>query len=375
MLAQMPIKLYSVKLACVILVLIGFNFNAAAAVIEGLFDSQVAVDNQSDTNRSRAFKLGMKQVLIKVHGSDDLLKDQTIRKAISKVTPYIRAYSYETINTQQFITINFEQDRIESLIRTAGFTIWGKRRPDTLIWLAVQSDSSTNKTFLTIDNQPSIYQSMLAQAEYRGIKLAFPLWDLSDVQSISVYDIWGGFTQRIVEASQRYGVQSVLSARVYKSEQALIDESADEAPANFKPGQWVVDWTSVEDGQILSGQLVVDTFQDLAPNLIDVLADQLAEKYAIDVDTLHLNQEKTKIIINNISSIDAYVNVLAFLENLSVVNHATLVNQNGTKATFELNLFGELSDLHNAFKLENKVRPVIDEFGQSLNNGEFLWYK
>ncbi|MGJ8681409.1 DUF2066 domain-containing protein [Paraglaciecola sp.] len=371
----MPIKLYSVKLACVILVLIGFNFNAAAAVIEGLFDSQVAVDNQSDTNRSRAFKLGMKQVLIKVHGSDDLLKDQTIRKAISKVTPYIRAYSYETINTQQFITINFEQDRIESLIRTAGFTIWGKRRPDTLIWLAVQSDSSTNKTFLTIDNQPSIYQSMLAQAEYRGIKLAFPLWDLSDVQSISVYDIWGGFTQRIVEASQRYGVQSVLSARVYKSEQALIDESADEAPANFKPGQWVVDWTSVEDGQILSGQLVVDTFQDLAPNLIDVLADQLAEKYAIDVDTLHLNQEKTKIIINNISSIDAYVNVLAFLENLSVVNHATLVNQNGTKATFELNLFGELSDLHNAFKLENKVRPVIDEFGQSLNNGEFLWYK
>ncbi|MCF2948931.1 DUF2066 domain-containing protein [Paraglaciecola aquimarina] len=371
----MPIKQYIVKLAFCWVILFAWHTNLHAAVIEGLFDANVAVINQSDNNRAKAFQQGMKQVLIKVHGSDDLLKDQEIRKAITRVTRYVRAYSYETVDTQQFITINFDQDRISELIRTAGFTIWGKRRPDTLVWLGMQLPDSNNKTYLTIDNQPQIYAAMSKQAAYRGINLVYPLWDLNDVQNLSVYDIWGGFTQRIIEASYRYGVQSIISARVYQSQQASVSDETELEPVDYKPGQWVVDWTSIEDGKILSGQLTIDSFEDLAVRLINELADQLSAKYAIDIDSLHSNQEKTKIVINNIASIESYVQVLAFLESLSVVNNATLINQNGSRATFELSLFGEFSDLNTALKLESKLQPVMDEFGQSLNNAEFLWFK
>ena len=321
------------------------------------------------------FQQGMKQVLIKVHGSDGILKDQQIRKAISQVTRYVRAYSYETVESQLHITINFDQDRIQELIRTAGYTIWGKRRPDSLVWLAMQSPDSNAKTYLTQDNQSQVYQGMTERAAYRGINLVYPLWDLDDVQNLGVYDIWGGFTQRIVDASQRYDVQSVISARVYQSHQALIDEEAGLETVEYKPGQWLVDWTSIEDGQILSGQLVLNSFEDIAIRLIDELANQLSAKYAIDIDSLHSNQEKTKIVINNISSIETYVDVLAFLDSLSVVNSAILIHQKGSQATFELSLFGEYSDLNTAFKLENKVQPVRDEFGQSLNNAEYLWFK
>jgi hypothetical protein len=371
----MPIKLYSVKFVTILILFISFHFTVGAVVIDGLFDAKVAVKDQSNRSQNNAFIKGIKQVLIKVNGSQALLKDSEIRKGISRVTRYVRSYSYAMEDNQQYITINFDQERIENLIRTSGFPIWGKTRPDTLIWLSMQSSNNSKRNLLTNDNYPSFYGAMTNQSDVRGIQLVYPLWDLDDVQNLTVYDIWGGFAQRVAQASQRYGVQSVLSARVYPYQQDVNNEASTEHPINYKPGQWLADWTSIEDGQFLSGQLVANTLLEIGPKLIDALADQLSSKYAIDIDKLDLDQGKTEIVINNIKSIESYVNILTFLESLSVVNSATLIRQQGSQGTFELSLFGENEDLYNAFKLGSKIKPITDEFGQSLNNLEFLWHK
>ena len=51
---------------------------------------------------------------------------------------------------------------------------------------------------------------------------------------------------------------------------------------------------------------------------------------------------------------------------MSVVNHATLIMQQGPRAAFELDLVGDVDDLSNALSLDNKIRPVVDDFDQTI---------
>jgi hypothetical protein len=60
---------------------------------------------------------------------------------------------------------------------------------------------------------------------------------------------------------------------------------------------------------------------------------------------------------------------------MSVVNDATLIKQQGPRATFELELLGDIKDLTNALNLDNKIKPVVDSFGQPISGLEFFWLK
>ena len=60
---------------------------------------------------------------------------------------------------------------------------------------------------------------------------------------------------------------------------------------------------------------------------------------------------------------------------MSVVNGATLIKQQGLRATFELDLLGDVEDLSNALSLDSKIRPVVDDFGQPIPGLEFFWVK
>jgi hypothetical protein len=131
----------------------------------------------------------------------------------------------------------------------------------------------------------------------------------------------------------------------------------------------------IEGGGLLAGQVQGDSLLMMAEHLIDALADQLSLKYAIDLAQIDRADTRVQIVVNNIDSITYYSQALNMLENMSVVNDATLIKQQGSRATFELNLLGDVDDLSNALSLDNKIRPVVDDFGQPIAGLEFLWVK
>ncbi|WP_158968677.1 DUF2066 domain-containing protein [Paraglaciecola sp. L3A3] len=370
----MPIKFYSVSLTLLVFIVICSCHKANAAVIHDLFDTKIAVIDQSDNNQTNAFKQGLKQVLIKVRGKTDVLKNPQIRKGIVGAKRLVHSYRYENEQGQLYILISFDRERVENLIRNAGLPIWDKRRPDSIVWLAIQTSDSTSRAIVTADSQPRLFAQLEVQAKTRAIQLVYPLWDLDDVQQLTVYDIWGGFSQQIARASERYGVKSIISARIYPAAQVL-SETEKQAPLSLTSNIWYADWTTIESGKLLAGQVQSDSIEQLGIKLVDILADQLSDKYSIDLNNLHSSKRKVEIVINNINSLQDYVDVSVFLENLSVVNSASLIKQKGARATFELDLLGEFSDLQNAFSLDNKVKPILDEYGQAMYESEFTWAK
>lgn len=371
----MPIKINPVLLVFLLVWLVSWQ-SVKAAVIDDLYDAKIAVDDQSQREQNNAFSLALKQVLIKVRGNNDLLTNQKIRNAMTKVTPYVRSYSYEKLESQLYLVINFDPQRVENLIRKAGFPVWDKRRPDSLIWLAIKSSDGSDRQIATVNEYSEIYQQLSTRAAQRGILLMFPLWDLDDIQTLSVYDIWGGFSTQIFKASERYAVPSVLSARIYLTDNQSSDVTQNSVMENEKSmTKWSSDWTIIEGGGLLAGQVQGDSPLSIAERLIDALADQLSLKYAIDLTQIDQTDSKVQIVVNNIDSLNYYSQALKSLENMSVVNEATLIKQQGTRATFELDLLGDVEDLTNALNLDSKIRPVVDDFGQPILGLEFFWVK
>lgn len=349
-------------LVVVSVLLIGLMHNmVSAAIIDDLYDAKVAVVDQSEASQNAAIKQALKQVFIKVSGSQELLKQAHISKSLAKASTLIRLYTYERIQNQLYLVVNFDEDKVQTAIRTAGFPVWDKRRPDTILWLAIEP-ARQDKQLLNNETQADLVKRLKEQAQKRGIKIVLPVWDLNDIQMVDVYDIWGGFIQKISIASERYDSNSMLSARIYMA--AKKDGSAGQ--------QWQSDWTLKDNGQVSSGQLQTSESEQLVDGLIDMLASQLAEKYAISQQNRPLNAVKTQIVITNINSIARYAEVLKFLNGLSVVSNAILLEQQGSRATFELDLLGNNEDLLNTFRLDNRIIAVIDNT-QITNELEFLW--
>lgn len=371
----MPIKIHSVLVGLLILCATSWH-NAKASIVDDIYDAKIAVADQSDRTQSEAFSEAFKDVLLKVSGNSDVLTDPSIKKVVSKARGFVRSYRYDIEQAQLFLLISFDSQRINGVIRSAGFPIWDKRRPDTLVWLAMQPAQDKTRQIANAGKFADLYQALASRAKQRGIRLIFPLWDLDDLQAIGVYDIWGGFSAQIKQASERYSVQSVLSARIYPNDMTLLEPETDGAqPPSNSTDLWSADWTMIESNKMLAGTVQEASVIELAHSLIDSLADQLAQKYAINLSQTINNDAKVQIVINNIDSLTYYTQALILLENLSVVSSATLIKQQGVDATFELQLLGGVDDLVNALNLDRKIRPVVDDFGQPVGELQFFWVK
>jgi hypothetical protein len=370
----MPIKLNPVLFVFLLVWLLSWQ-SVNATVIDDLYDAKIAVDDQSQRTENNAFSLALSQVLIKVRGNNDLLTNSKIKSAVKNATPFVRSYSYDKQGLQLYLVISFDPQRVEKLIRSAGFPVWDKRRPDSLIWLAIQlSDDSARQIARPIEH-PDIYQQLSERAKQRGISLTFPVWDLDDIQKLGVFDIWGGFSSQISQASERYAVKSILSARIYLTgmQSSSIDNSVKDNAMSSE--LWTADWTMIEGGGLLSGKVQGASQLIVAQGLIDVLANQLSLKYAIDFTQIDRADTKVQIVVNNIDSLIYYNQALSSLEKMSVVNVATLIKQQGPRATFELDLLGDVDDLTNALGFDSNIRPVVDDFGQPIPGLEFFWVK
>ncbi|MGS2719945.1 DUF2066 domain-containing protein [Paraglaciecola aestuariivivens] len=345
-----------------------------ASIIDDLYQAKIAVEDQSERTQQQAFSVALRAVLVKVRGNPDLLKHADIKRMINNPKPYVRSYRYDIEAAQLFVVINFDQTRVDAAIRDANFPIWDKRRPDTLVWMAIQPSMQDNKKIARVADYAEIYQQFSDVAKTRGIRLIFPLWDIDDLQNLDVYDIWGEFSRPIKLASERYDVSSILSLRVYPS-QASITNTEEGQTSSVALPEWTADWTMFEASSILSGKIQQQSLLALAKIMVDILADQLAAKYAIDLDQNNQNRQKVEIVINNINSLTLYQQALTMLENLSVVTSATLVKQQGNQAIFALDLLGEVENLQNALSLDNQIKPVVDDFGQPIGELQFFWVK
>ena len=331
--------------------------SAFAADVPTLYTAEVALDERSKNPRDDAYKAALTDVLGRVSGSE-LSRDSA---AIDELFPVPASYVTQfRPGTEDTLWVSFDGEAIERVLRSAGHTVWGRDRPLTLVWLAVDWGQGDREMIAagdpdrpqqqsrSIDRNRLLRERLVDIATKRGLPLAFPLLDTTDLQSVTFSDIWGGFDERIVDASKRYDANSILIGRV--------------RPSSGQANRW----TYVFGGQTRN-------WNGPPESVVSQIADLLAAEFALGGN---MPLESLSLSVSGIQTVDAYGAVQNLLSGVGVIEKIRITEVAGDVVSYEVDVRGGVQRLRRSLRFAGLLeQEAIGRIGgpERLADLEFFY--
>lgn len=332
------------------LVLLCFLLVSQPLIALDFYHARVPVADQTAKERSRAAAKGLREVLIRISGSRDVAQASGVGQALSDATSYMDQFQYarerdEWGGVQEYLEMTFAPSVIEQLLRRAQVPFWPVNRPSALVWLVVD-DAESGKQLIN-DRQSPVVQAVVQAAESRGVPLAFPLLDLEDQLALSAEDVWTMNEDAVLNASERYGTDTVLVGRYTQTSSGL----------------WWSTWQFFHRGQGHMYDVRAEVPEEMAQQAIDPLADYLAGLYAVTSSAE--GRAEVMMQIDGVRDFAGYRGALSYLQNLAVLSGTELLVVNGELLTVRAGLGGTLEQFRNALSLDGKLHTVATQVSPS----------
>ncbi len=301
--------------------------DADALVVDGLYVQEIAVADQGDAERLRAYREGLTEVIIKVTGEERWLQSGDVSRALRDAQSYVQEVTYRTSSAgsapQTFIRVIFDRALVDRMLTTAGIPVWDRNRPSVLLWLTVQG-ADGQRELLGSDSEHPVLALISEFSRKRGEPILLPLLAVEDRRHLPVDVAWSLDEQAIRNASARYGADSVLSGRVLQS------------PAGDLVGLW----------QFLFRERV-ETFDSVERDLaiytnsaLNRVTAHLATHFALARQASTQSDERVTLRVEGVDDVTAYVDLLAYLQTLSVVQSVAASLLDGTSLELDVQLSG-----------------------------------
>ena len=364
-----------------VLIILFHTASAFAIEVKDLYVAKVNVSSQTSSQRSKALKAAMKGVIIKVGGKSSFLQQPIIKKALKNYNSYVQQYRYQREKVGNQLVVTFDEDKINKLLVQANLPIWGRLRPQILLW--VVNEEGLNRVVLS-DSTPSEIPSVVELfSQTRGLPIIMPLMDLTDANQISVSDLWGRFSQPIQMASSRYAPEAIVIIRISNS--SLISESNHEVDCELlcQQNNYAVDWSFISDPHQLNTQAYNDQSNQefgrqyqggdqltLLRQALDDITDNIYKRYALSTTT----SNEFIIDVANINNFESYIALTSFLNELSSVQKVKLVSAHGSQRRFNLTLLGSQQSLLASLQLNKQLQQYIDPLADVDVNAAPIFY-
>lgn len=332
----------------------GISTPVSAVVIEQLYEAEIAVADQTRQTRHQVFKKALQQTLIRVVGNSSIIGNPAINDARHNVLKYVSQFRYldlpdkpaaaeiEPSQTDEpvftnILWIKFDSRAINDLLRNVQLPVWGKQRPETLVWIAVR-DGGHRYILKQADKSP-IKDEIEKAAKLRGLPVRWPSYDETDQSRLSFLDVWGGFWDNILKVSRRYQNENVLVGRYL-----------------WVGNEWRVNWDFLTRQHQQNWQINSPELDLLSSVGIDHTADQVSKKYAMLLNDT--NGGQFYIDIHGIDSVDRYAKAINYLRGLQSVKdlNASEIGSDGVR--FKLETQGDIDDLKRVIALGQFLKPV-----------------
>jgi len=320
--------------------------NATAADTSSLYTARVPIDAANPQSRERAYEAALSQVLLRITGPQNALPPDRIKEWFPNPSRYVMQYRPGEDNT---LWVTLDGETLEQVLRQAGYTVWGADRPLTLVWLAVDWGEGEREIVASDDPERGAAQSrsidrnrllrerVLEVALERGVPVVFPLLDAQELEAVSFSDIWGGFNDRLLEASRRYGANSILVGRV--------------RPDTAQRNRWTY---------FFSGERREWTGEP--EEAINLLANTLAEQFAISGNA---PLESISLTVSGINSIAAYGEVHSLMQNLQGIERLAIETVSGDRIRYQIEAHGGRERLQRSLDF-SRILEVDDSFNRAL---------
>ncbi len=315
---------------------------AHAVEVPTLFTAEVPLDQEADDPRGEAYTAALVEILGRVSGTEVAMNAELVEELFPSPASYVMQFRP---GTDDSLWVSFDGEAIESTLRQAGLTFWGSERPLTLVWLAVDWGQGTREIIgsddperteaesRSIDRNRLLRERLLEIADRRGLPVVFPLLDTTDLQSVTFADIWGGFDDLILDASQRYDVNSVLIGRI--------------RPASSQRSRWTYHFSGSDM-----------TYQGAPEAVMAQVADLLAAEFAVGgnapVEAVVLN-------VSGIVSVEAYGSVQSILEDVALIENFAVTAVRGDTVTYRVDMRGGPDRLSRALRFNGLVEQEVTD--------------
>lgn len=319
-----------------------FTSVAWAVEVPSLYTAEVPLDQDARDPRALAYEMALADVLTRVSGSelaaDKLLVEELFPDPAAYVIQFRRGSEEDTL------WVSFDGDAIEDVLQRAGQNLWGSDRPLTLIWLAVDWGQGDREILgaddpersadeaRSINRNSRLRERLLDSAERRGLPVVFPLLDTEDLQKVSFSDIWGGFDELLLDASQRYEAGSVLIGRI--------------RPGSSQQPRWSYHFAGEQ--RAWSGEPEV---------VLGRVADTLAHAFAIDGDA---PLRAVQLSVAGIVSVDHYGSVQKLLGEISIIENFSVTRVEGDRIVYSVAAHGGAERLRRALRFGGLVEQRDD---------------
>lgn len=352
-----------------------------ATEVEDLYQSSVNVANQSKQARNTAQKEALKNVFVKVSGKYSVLDNEEIQKAVLNASSYVRRFQFTRDDDNQLmLLVDFDEAKINKLLRNEALPIWGKRRPSILLWLAGEDPQTGRRQVVSNQSYSEYAQQIRKLSEQRGLPLVVPLYDIVDNQKVMVSDVWGYFYSHIAKFSLRYNTDAIVIARFKQDKADPIDELTqtlaqppEPATEHNKQMSWQLQWRLFEANDVAQTGQETGQVSELLVSLVNNLADRYAKEYAVDSSKVE-GGSRIVLTVTNVGDIESLINAEELLMSFSAVSDVLLKSVKQDTAEFEILLLGESLDLLQGLELEKRFEKIFDPLENPQNQPlAFRW--
>ncbi|MDR2876793.1 MAG: DUF2066 domain-containing protein [Chromatiales bacterium] len=320
-------------LVCVL----AFTGGARAGEVADLYQAEVPVRGQTEAERGAALAKALEAVLVKVTGERSIASSPGVADALRQPMAYVQQYLYLPLPAPQaaaeanappytqLMRVRFDAQAISRLQQQTGLPMWGKERPTTLIWIAV--DDAGERYLLSADDERGLREQIASDASRRGVPVLLPLLDLEDQSALLFSDVWGNFAENVQRASVRYQVPGVAVGR-------LLHE---------RGGMWSVRWSLYHDGEIEQWTLPASSPAAAITAGIDGIADFLAAHYARAESPE--GGQYADIAVAGVSGLADYERTMGYLAHLDQIRALQVLAVEGDNVRFRARLGGDARGL------------------------------
>lgn len=335
--------------AFLLLLFLGVQSQASAAIVQGLYQTDVIVPDQSASARQEAFRKAFQQVIIKIAGGEAVIEHAVIQKTLGRAIRFVREYRYSEKLvpaaqadlppvTEVHLSVSFAGKSIEALLRDNKLPVWGNERPATLLWLAIEQQGK--RKILASDADDPMGKLVHGAATRRGIPVLLPLLDLEDRSHVKFPDIRAGFTDHILQASKRYAADAVAFG--------YLQQQAD--------GLWRSDLTLNFANQALHWTMSGSDPEVVLAQGMNHIGDALATQFALVSG--QFQDEVLLFEVTGVSSVKDYARTLEYLKKLSTVESVDVLNVTPDKVDYRLRLRGGQEDLQRVIGLGDSLERI-----------------
>ena len=330
-------KLFAVQLWLLLLVIDG----AHAETVRDLYAAQVPVQDQSAEALSSASRLALAEVMVKVSGRQDVLKNAQVASALRNARKHVLQYAYaRDKNDRRALEARFEFDNawVVEVLTAAGEPLWTANRPLVLVWLV--AEDTEGRYFVNQDRSPELADRVLREFERRGVPARLPLFDLVDSKALSADQAWRLRAGDLNAASARYDVENFIAGRM----------------AALSSGGATGEWSYFYDGDRSDRSITGSDQQEFIAGGVAMVAESMAGRYAV-APTLDVT-DGVIVSVQGVQRYGDYANVVAWLEDLELVEHANLERVTGDMIEIRVSASADATQLATLIALNQRLLPV-----------------